>query len=183
MPVVYERRKRIFGSIQMMRTASSVGLISDTHGLLRPEALAALEGSDLIIHAGDIGAPEIIDRLRLLAPVVAVRGNIDNASWASRFELTEVIETGSARIFVLHDIAQLDFDPTTARFDVVVSGHSHKPSHTERNGVVYVNPGSAGPRRFRLPVTVARMEFRFKPWTVDFIDLLGGSNPIRKGGD
>src|SRR5215471_10904478 len=149
-PLVHESRKPIFGSIQIMRALSSVGLISDTHGLLRPEALTALEDSDLIIHAGDIGAPDIIDRLRSLAPVVAVRGNIDNGAWASRFELTEVLETGSARIFVLHDIAQLDFDPAAARFNVVVSGHSHKPSHMERDGVLYVNPGSAGPRSFRL---------------------------------
>ena len=162
-----------------MRTASSVGLISDTHGLLRPEALAALEGSDLIIHAGDIGAPEIIDRLRSLAPVVAIQGNIDNGAWAFSFKLTEVVETGSARIFVLHDIAQLDFDPIGARFSLVVSGHSHKPSHMERDGVMYVNPGSAGPRRFRLPITVARIDLRSTPWHVEFIDLLNRNGTLK----
>jgi uncharacterized protein len=150
---------------------TTIGLISDTHGLMRREALAALRGSDLIIHAGDVGKPEIIEQLRSIAPVVAVRGNIDKGAWASRLPMTAIAETGPARIYVLHDIAQLDLDPA-ARFHVVVSGHSHKPSNTERDGVMYVNPGSAGPRRFRLPVTVARLDLRTSPWTVEFVDLL-----------
>jgi putative phosphoesterase len=154
-----------------MFTVESVGLISDTHGVLRPEALVALRGSDLIIHAGDVGKPEIIDQLRVLAPVVAVRGNIDKGAWASQLPLTAIAEAGSALIYVLHDIAQLDLDPVAARFNVVVSGHSHEPGQTERNGVMYVNPGSAGPRRFNLPVTVARLDFRTLPWRVEFIDL------------
>jgi putative phosphoesterase len=154
-----------------MCTVASVGLISDTHGLVRPEALVALHGSDLIIHAGDVGKPDIIEQLSALAPVVAVRGNIDKGPWASRLPLTAVAEAGSALIYVLHDIAQLDLDPVAAQFNVVVSGHSHKPSHTERNGVMYLNPGSAGPGRFQLPITVARLDFRTLPWRVEFVDL------------
>jgi putative phosphoesterase len=115
-----------------MCSLASVGLISDTHGLLRPEALVALRGSDLIIHAGDVGKPEIIERLRSLAPVVAVRGNIDKGAWASQLPLTAVAEAGSALIYVLHDIAQLDLDPAGSKLTVVVSGHSHKPGHIER---------------------------------------------------
>ena len=154
-----------------MRTASSIGLISDTHGLVRSEALAALRGSDLIIHAGDVGKPEIIDQLRTVAPVVAVRGNIDKGDWASQLPETTVVEAGPAVIYVIHDIGQLDLDPAAAGFNVVVSGHSHKPRQTERNGVIYVNPGSAGPRRFRLPITVARLDFGSLPGSVAFIDL------------
>jgi putative phosphoesterase len=154
-----------------MCTVASVGLISDTHGLLRPEALDALQGSDLIIHAGDVGKPDIIEQLRTLAPVVAVRGNIDKGVWASQLPLTAVAEAGSTLIYVLHDLAQLDLDPVAAQFNVVVSGHSHKPGQTERNGVMYLNPGSAGPRRFQLPITVARLDLRTLPWRVEFIDL------------
>jgi uncharacterized protein len=150
-----------------------VGLISDTHGLLRPEALRALDGSDLIIHAGDVGKPEILDALRVLAPVVAVRGNIDHGEWASSLPLIASAATGSAAIYVLHDIQQLDLDPAASGFQVVVSGHSHKPSRTEKNGVLYLNPGSAGPRRFKLPVTVARLDLRQSPWQVEFVDCLG----------
>jgi uncharacterized protein len=154
-----------------MRAVASVGLISDTHGLLRPEASAALQGSDLIIHAGDVGAPEILDQLGALAPVVAVKGNIDKGAWVSRLPATAVAEAGSVLIYVLHDITQLDLDPAAAHFQVVVSGHSHKPSRTERNGVLYLNPGSAGPRRFQLPVTIARLDLRSLPWSVDFVNL------------
>ncbi len=149
-----------------------IGLISDTHGLLRPEAVEALRGSDLIVHAGDVGSSEILDQLRMIAPLAAVRGNIDKGPWASRLKLTEVVEAGPTRIYVLHDINELDLDPGITGFDIVVSGHSHKPGKTLRSGVLYVNPGSAGPRRFRLPVTVARLKLGEKPWTVDFIDLL-----------
>jgi uncharacterized protein len=154
-----------------MCAVATVGLISDTHGLLRPEALVALQGSDLIIHAGDVGKQQIIEQLRVLAPVVAVRGNIDKGAWASQLPLTELAEAGSALIYVLHDIAELDLDPVAAQFNVVVSGHSHQPSQTERNGVMYLNPGSAGPRRFQLPITVARLDLRTLPWRVEFIDL------------
>jgi putative phosphoesterase len=150
-----------------------IGLISDTHGLLRPEALKALQGSDLIIHAGDVGKPGIIEQLRALAPVVAVLGNIDidKGAYASRLPMTAIVEARAARIYVLHDVNQLDLDPAAAGFQIVVSGHSHKPGRTHRAGVMYLNPGSAGPRRFRLPVTVARLDLRSPPWRVEFIDL------------
>ena len=155
----------------MDRNAAVIGLISDTHGLVRPEALRALEGSDLIVHAGDVGKPEILDALKLLAPVVAVRGNIDRGGWASALPLTATVTAASAVVYVLHDLQQLDLDPAAAGFHVVVSGHSHKPSRMERGGVLYLNPGSAGPRRFQLPVTVARLDLRQSPWEVEFIDL------------
>ncbi|HXB71330.1 MAG TPA: metallophosphoesterase family protein [Candidatus Acidoferrales bacterium] len=157
-----------------MGDAAIIGLISDTHGLMRPEALTALEGSDLIIHAGDVGKAGIIEQLRDVAPVIAVRGNIDKGSWASQLPLTAVAEGRSALIYVLHDIQQLDLDPVAAEFNVVVSGHSHKPGHTERSGVIYLNPGSAGPRRFQLPITVARLDLRQAPWGIEFIDLPSG---------
>src|SRR5580704_5670343 len=161
-----------------MPTIQIIGLISDTHGLLRPEALRALEGSDLIIHAGDVGGPEILEELGRLAPVVAVKGNVDTDAWCADLPETAVAETGSALIYVLHDVKALDMKPVTAGIAMVVSGHSHKPLSEEKEGVLYVNPGSAGPRRFNLPVTVARVDLRQKPWRVDFIDLL----PSRKAG-
>jgi len=154
--------------------AAIIGLISDTHGLLRPDALTALKGSDLIIHAGDVGKPGIIEQLRAVAPVVAVRGNVDKGPWASQLPVTAVAEGLSVLIYVLHDIQQLDIDPAAAEFKIVVSGHSHKPSHTERSGVIYLNPGSAGPRRLQLPITVARVDLRQLPWSVEFIDLADG---------
>jgi putative phosphoesterase len=154
-----------------MADAAMIGLISDTHGLLRPEALAALKGSELIIHAGDVGKPEILDQLRTLSPVVAVRGNIDKGEWASQLPMTAVAEARSVLIYVLHDIQQLDLDPAAAGFQIVVSGHSHKPSQIERSGVMYVNPGSAGPRRFQLPITVARLDLRKEAWGVEFVEL------------
>jgi hypothetical protein len=154
-----------------MADVALIGLISDTHGLLRREALTALKGSDLIIHAGDVGKPEIIEQLQAVAPVVAVRGNIDKGAWAAQLPKTAVAEARSALIYVLHDIQELDLDPAAAEFNIVVSGHSHKPSHTERAGVMYLNPGSAGPRRFRLPITVARLDLRHLPWGVEFVDL------------
>lgn len=151
-----------------------VGLISDTHGLLRDEALHALRGSDLIVHAGDVGRLEIIEALQAVAPVVAVRGNVDTGSWAQALPATAVAEAGTATLYVLHDIHELDLNPAAAGFHVVVSGHSHRPDRNELSGVLYVNPGSAGPRRFNLPVTVARLDLGQTPWKVDFIDLIGG---------
>lgn len=147
-----------------------IGLISDTHGLLRPEALRALEGSELIIHAGDVGDPKILEELRRLAPLVAVRGNIDTGACADLPE-TAVAEAGSVLIYVLHDLKALDLKPAAAGFAMVVSGHSHKPSRADRDGVIYVNPGSAGPRRFNLPLTLARVDLRPNPWRIEFIDL------------
>ena len=128
-----------------------VGLISDTHGLLRPEAVAELVGSDIIIHAGDIGRPEIVRRLAEIAPTFAVRGNIDQGDWSAAFPATELVEVGTLRFFVLHDVAQLELDPAKAGFAAVVFGHSHKPAIETRAGVLFFNPGSAGPRRFTLP--------------------------------
>lgn len=159
-----------------MGDATIIGLISDTHGLLRPEALTALKGSDLIIHAGDVGKPGILEQLCDVAPVVAVRGNVDKGPWASQLPMTAVAEGRSVLIYVLHDIQQLDLNPAAAEFNIVVSGHSHKPSQTERSGVMYVNPGSAGPRRFQLPITVARLDLRQFPWRVKFIELSDGEN-------
>jgi putative phosphoesterase len=151
---------------------TSVGLISDTHGLLRDEALEALRGSELIIHAGDVGKLEILSALQQLAPVVAVRGNIDQGSWASELPVTTIVQASSTLIYVVHDIHELDLDPAAHGIHVVVSGHSHQPGRAERSGIVYINPGSAGPRRFQLPVTVARLDFAVTPFGVKFIDIL-----------
>lgn len=131
-----------------------IGLISDTHGLLRPEAMRALAGVDLIIHAGDIGKPELIEALEAVAPVRAVRGNNDREGWARRFPDTRSIEAGGVKIYVLHDLRELKLDPGANGFEIVISGHSHKPSVVKRGGVLFVNPGSAGPRRFKLPVAI-----------------------------
>jgi hypothetical protein len=135
----------------------TLGLISDTHGLLRPEAVEALRGSDHILHAGDIGAPEILEALTKIAPVTAVRGNVDTASWARALPEMEVVGAGGVSIYILHDLGRLDLKPEPAGFRVVVYGHSHQPKIEEKNGVLYFNPGSAGPRRFRLPVSVGRL--------------------------
>jgi uncharacterized protein len=134
-----------------------IGLISDTHGLLRLEALDALRGSDFIIHAGDIGHAGILQQLAKLAPVTAVRGNNDKGTWAAALSETALLSVGELFIYVIHDLAQLDLNPVAAGFHVVVSGHSHRPGFEERDGVLYVNPGSAGPRRFALPVSVGEL--------------------------
>ena len=148
-----------------------VGVISDTHGLLRPEALDALRGSDMIIHAGDVGKPEVIARLGEVAPLHVVCGNVDQESWAAALPMTELVEVGDHRFFVLHDIAQLDVDPVAASFAAVVFGHSHRPSIETRNGVLFLNPGSAGPRRFKLPITVARVKTSGRHIRADIVDL------------
>jgi len=134
-----------------------VGLISDTHGLLRPEALAFLAGSDHIVHAGDICEPGVLDALAAIAPVTAVRGNNDRGAWAERLRETELVQAGEVWLYAIHDRAQIDIDPVAAGVGVVVFGHSHRPSVEERDGVLYVNPGSAGPRRFRLPISVGEL--------------------------
>jgi len=134
-----------------------IGVISDTHGLLRPSAVEALRGAKQIIHAGDVGAPEILDQLAAIAPVTAVCGNVDKSAWARKLPETEVVEAAGISIYVLHDLAQLDLKPEAGGFDVVVSGHSHVPKQETRDGVLYFNPGSAGPRRFKLPVSVGRL--------------------------
>lgn len=153
------------------KNPTRIGLISDTHGLLRDEAVRALRRSELIIHAGDVGKPEILEALKALAPVVAVRGNIDSGPWTSDLPETAAARAGSVSIYVLHDLNALDLDAAAAGFHIVVSGHSHKPLRTERGGVWYINPGSAGPRRFNLPVTLARLDLSEKPWELDFVDL------------
>ena len=139
---------------------SLIGVISDTHGLLRPEALTALRNSDLIIHAGDIGKPDVIEFLKSIAPVVAIRGNNDKDKWARSFPETAVVKIGKVRIYVIHDVKELEIDPAPAGFRVVISGHSHRPSVMRRGGVLFLTPGSAGPRRFKLPVAVARLRVR-----------------------
>ena len=148
-----------------------IGLISDTHGLLRPEALAALTGCAHIAHAGDIGGAAVLDALAALAPVAAVRGNNDTDAWAARLSATANLTVGLVTIHVLHDIAELGIDPGATAVRVVVSGHSHKPSITERDGVLFVNPGSAGPRRFRLPVSVALLEIRGRAISARIVEL------------
>ena len=134
-----------------------IGVISDTHGLLRPEAVAALQGSALVIHAGDVGRPEILDELRRIAPVVAVRGNVDRDTWADRLPQSEIVERDGVRLYVLHILEELDLDPPTAGFHAVITGHTHRPKMETKDGVLYFNPGSAGPRRFDLPVSVGRL--------------------------
>jgi uncharacterized protein len=148
-----------------------VGVISDTHGLLRPEALAALRGSQLIIHAGDVGRREVLDQLRAIAPTHAVRGNVDTQGWTAKLPATEVVEVGQLLFWVLHDIAELDLDPVAAQFAAVIFGHSHQPSIETRDGVLYLNPGSAGPRRFRLPVTIARLRVSGRAISPEIVEL------------
>jgi hypothetical protein len=142
----------------MIEKPIMLGVISDTHGLLRPEAVAALQGSDRILHAGDVGTAQILDALAQIAPVTAVRGNVDTAPWARSLPETEVIELGGALVYLLHDIGQLDLKPEAAGFAVVVYGHSHQPKIEEKNRVIFFNPGSAGPRRFNKPVSVGKLE-------------------------
>jgi len=135
----------------------SIGVISDTHGLLRPQALAALQGSALIIHAGDVGDPRILKVLGEIAPVFAVRGNVDRGSWAKQLSEREIVQFEQQTLYVLHDLSELDLDPATAGFQAVICGHSHEPKIETTGNVLYFNPGSAGPRRFRLPITVGRL--------------------------
>jgi hypothetical protein len=135
-------------------------VISDTHGLIRPQALAALRGSDLIIHAGDIGAPAVLEALSAIAPLTAIRGNNDCDAWARDLPDTTAVEVDDTWLYVLHDANELDLDPRAAGFAAVIAGHSHKPAIAERHGTLFVNPGSAGPRRFTLPVAVARLYVR-----------------------
>jgi putative phosphoesterase len=148
-----------------------IGVISDTHGLLRPEAVRALQGSELILHAGDVGDPKILDELRAIAPVIAVRGNIDQGAWAMTLSEYELVECEGVSIYVLHDLNQLDLDLVAAGVRAVISGHSHKPAIRTEKGVLYLNPGSAGPRRFKLPVTVARLHVSGETLTAEHIEL------------
>jgi putative phosphoesterase len=135
----------------------TLGVIADTHGLVRPEALAALAGVERIVHAGDIGGPDVLAALQRVAPVTAVRGNNDRGAWAAAVAETEVVEIGGLSLYVLHDLHELDLDPRAAGFAAVIAGHSHQPRVEARDGVLYLNPGSAGPRRFTLPISLARL--------------------------
>lgn len=149
-----------------------IGLISDTHGLLRPEALAFLRGCVHIVHGGDIGEQRILDELATIAPVTAVRGNNDTAIWAKDVPETALIELGGVRLYAIHDLAQLAVDPVAAGVRVVVSGHSHRPLAQERDGVLYINPGSAGPRRFKLPISAAELLLDGDAVTPRIVELL-----------
>jgi len=135
----------------------TIGVISDTHGLLRPEAVAVLRGSSLILHAGDVGDPAVLEQLHTIAPTRAVRGNVDTATWAGVLPSTAVVEIGTQHVYILHDLASLDLDPHAAGFAAVISGHTHRAHAEVRHGVLYLNPGAAGPRRFTLPVSVAKL--------------------------
>jgi hypothetical protein len=148
-----------------------LGIISDTHGHLRTEAKAALRGSHAIIHAGDVGKPRILDDLKSIAPVFAVRGNVDTEPWASSLPLTEIIELNNVSIYVLHNLEHLDLIPATSGIHIVISGHTHKPESHSRDGVLYINPGSAGPKRFNLPICLARLDLLKTPWQVEFVHL------------
>jgi uncharacterized protein len=155
----------------MAARVHTVGVISDTHGLLRPEALAALAGVERIVHAGDIGAPDVLEALGRIAPVTAVRGNNDRERWAADIPETDVLEIGDVSLYVLHDLHELDLDPRAAGFAAVIAGHSHQPRMEERDGVLYLNPGSAGPRRFKLPISLARLTVRGPQLTAELVTL------------
>jgi uncharacterized protein len=149
-----------------------VGIISDTHGLLRPEAELALRGVDLIVHAGDVGNLEVLTKLKRIAPVFAVRGNVDTDPWAEQLPLTTVVEAEGVSFYVLHNLREIDLRADAAKFDFVISGHTHQPEQSERLGVLYLNPGSAGPKRFHLPVTLAVVDLAIRPWKGKIVELL-----------
>ena len=149
-----------------------IGVISDTHGLLRPEAVELLRGSERIIHAGDIGAPEIVGDLEKIAPVTAIRGNVDTETWARKFAETEVVELAGLYLYVIHDANALDLNPKAAGFAAVISGHSHTPKQEVKDGVLYFNPGSAGPRRFKLPISVGRLSIHEGQLSGEILQIL-----------
>ncbi len=153
------------------QSTTVIGLISDTHGLLRPEVFRALQGVDMIVHAGDVGSMEILEKLGEIAPVIAVRGNTDRSPDLSRLPATAVVEAGGVSIYVLHEFLQLDLDPAAAGFQAVIYGHTHEPWARRRKGVLYLNPGSAGPRRFDLPICVARLIIRDGEMEAEFVNL------------
>ncbi len=150
-----------------------IGVISDTHGLLRPEAAQALQGVEAIIHAGDVGTPEVLASLQRIAPVHAVRGNTDRGEWARALPLAEVVEIGGVQLYVLHELFGLELDPAAAGCAAVIFGHSHRPHQERKNGVLYLNPGSAGPRRFTLPVSLALLSLDSTSMKVEFKELAG----------
>jgi uncharacterized protein len=164
-------REKITIEKQMIEKPVTLGVISDTHGLLRPEAVEALRGSDRILHAGDVGAPAILEGLAQIAPVTAIRGNVDTDHWARALPETEVVKVSGVSIYILHDLGQLDLKPEAAGFRVVVYGHSHRPKIEEKNGVLYFNPGSAGPCRFNLPVSVGRLRIGAGKVRAELVEL------------
>jgi uncharacterized protein len=155
----------------MGKVPTRIGLISDTHGLLREQALLALQGSELIFHAGDVGNREILESLRKIAPVIAVRGNVDVDDWCEELPPTALTELGGLSVYLLHNLRHLDLKPEAAGISFVISGHTHQPVRTERHGVAYINPGSAGPRRFNLPITLGRLDLHGTTWNYELIDL------------
>jgi len=155
------------------RKEFTVGIISDTHGLLRPGAVEALEGSDLILHAGDVGDSLIVDNLRATAPVVAVRGNMDTEAWSRKLKLTEVIEEFSHLFYLIHDLNRMDIDPAVSGMSVVINGHTHRALIERYDGVLYINPGSAGPVRYSLPPSVARLYVNGRSLDAEIIELKG----------
>lgn len=164
-----ERDRLLAGSMSVTRI--NVGVISDTHGLLRPEAVAALHGSDLIVHAGDVGNADVLGGLRGVARTIAVRGNIDTGTWGRQLPTSETVNVGELSLYVLHQLSHLDLNPKTAGFAAVISGHTHRPAAEVRDGVLYLNPGSAGPRRFKLPITVARVQIAAGQLSHEIIEL------------
>ena len=154
-----------------VKAQTSIGVISDTHGLLRPQAVAALRGSDLIVHAGDVGHPSVLEALEAVAPVVAVRGNNDRGAWAERLPATKVLDVAGLSLCLLHDVGALEVDPPAMGFKAVITGHSHQPKLERRSGVLYLNPGSAGPRRFKLPVSVARIRVHAGRIEAELVEL------------
>jgi putative phosphoesterase len=155
-----------------------IGVISDTHGLLRPEAEKALKGVELIVHAGDVGRPEILVQLKTIAPVFAVRGNVDTGAWALELPDTTVVEANGASLYVLHKLDKLDLNPKAGKFDAVISGHTHHAEQRWQDGVLYLNPGSAGPKRFELPVTLALLDLSEKRWKVEIVELMAEGTKI-----
>jgi putative phosphoesterase len=156
-----------------------VGVISDTHGLVRPEAIEALQGSELIVHAGDVGDARVLDHLRAIAPTIAVRGNVDTGQWAGALPITKVVDADGLQLYVLHDLATLDLDARTAGFAAVISGHTHRAHAEVKNGVLYLNPGSAGPRRFTLPISLARIRVDHARLSHEIIELPVAASPRR----
>jgi len=151
-----------------------LGIISDTHRLLRVQAVEALQSVDVIVHAGDVGKADVLWNLKKVAPVFAVRGNVDTEAWAQELPQSTVVEADGVSFYVLHNLRDLDLRPDGAKFDFVISGHTHQAEQFERRGVLYVNPGSAGPRRFHLPVTLALLDLRKKPWKAEVQELTRG---------
>jgi len=152
-----------------------IGLISDTHGLIRPEAIEALQGVDLVVHAGDIGKPEVLNALKAIGPLVAIKGNNDIGAWASILPDTRLVQTANMKLYVIHNVKELDCEPAAEGYAVVISGHSHKPSVLTRDGVLFVNPGSAGPRRFKLPVAVGKLFIQNQRVNAELIELRVGN--------